>query len=192
MIGFTWLHWLTFSVLFLSTLSILTFSLFKLRGQVQLVSILVTLIFSIILSYISVIGLDKKTKKVRISKIANKRVLRTEEMIFTGMVTNVGGHTIETVKLEIKLINHGKATGRVKGTDFYKTNSLFDALFSSSSEKRKSRPGSLTYTFVVAKNFEPEENKRFKVRFKFPSYFKDVDYRFKLYNDYADQIVRGF
>ena len=113
-------------------------------------------------------------------------------MIFTGYVINDGSYKIGNVEIEIKLINLGKATGRVKGTDFYRTNSLFGNLFSSSSEKRKSRPGTLTYTFKIAENLEPEKRERFKVRFKFPAYFKDVDFRITLINDFASQTARWY
>ena len=192
MIGFTWLHWFTFGVLAFLFFGAIAFSLVRLRGQVQLVSISVAIIFTVILSYISLIAIDKKTKKAALSKVESKRVLRTEEMIYTGYVSNVGGYTIGVVKLEIKLINLGKATGRVQGTDFYRTNSLFGNLFSSSKEKMKSRPGTKNYTFTIANNLEPEKRQKFKVRFKFPAYFKDVDYRLKLINDHASQVDRSY
>lgn len=192
MIGFTWLHWLTFATLGLAFLGMIVFSLLKLRGQVQYVAIGVAVVFGLILSYISLIALDKKTKKSTLYKLENQRVLRTEEMVFTGYVINSGYHKIGNVELEIKLINLGKATGRVKGTNFYRTNSIFGDLFTSKSEKRKSRPGTRTYTFHIAQNLEPEKRKKFKVRFKFPAYFKDVDFRITLKNDYASQTARWY
>ncbi len=192
MSGFTWLHWLTFAVLGMAFVGMITFSLMRLKGQVQYVTIGVAVVFGLILSYISLIALDKKTKKSTLYKLENKRVLRTEEMIFTGYVINSGYHKIANVEMEIKLINLGKATGRVRGTDFYRTNSLFGDLFKSKSDKRKSRPGTRTYTFDIAQNLEPEKRKKFKVRFKFPPYFKDVDFRITLKNDYASQTARWY
>ena len=112
-------------------------------------------------------------------------------MIFKGYITNIGDHKIGKSKLEIKLINHGKALGHVKGSDYYQTNSLFGDLFSSKSDRKKSRPGTVVYDFTLTKGLMPGERRSFMVRFKFPSYFRDVDFRLKLFNDLAETTIKS-
>ena len=80
----------------------------------------VTLI-SAFLAAFSILIVDKYTKKVELFKVKNKRLLSTEQIIYTGFVKNTGNHTIGEVTFEIKLVNKGHATGNVKGGNFYKT-----------------------------------------------------------------------
>jgi len=190
MISLTWLHWITF--IFISLVSTILFVLsFKLKGQTRLVSILVLLLMTILAFFMAAISLDKKTKKANLTHVSNKRVLRSEEISFKGYVVNTGNYTIGKSKLEIKLINHGKAVGHVKGSDFYSTNSIFGDLFTSKSDRKKSRPGTIVKSFILAKKLLPGERRRFTVRFKFPSYFRDVDFRLKLFNDLAETTIRS-
>jgi hypothetical protein len=187
--GFTWLHWGVLGIIgFLFLIAL--FFILRLRGQTQLVAFIVLILFGGLTVFMSVISLDKATKKSTLTRVTNKRVLRTEEIIFKGYVVNTGKYPIAESKLEVKLINHGKSTGKVKGTDFYRTNSIFGSLFSSSGEKKKSRPSSLSYSFNIAKELKVGQRKRFSVRFKFPTYFKDVDFRFILHSDFASHTVK--
>lgn len=190
MTSFTWIHWfVTIGVGSISTvLLILTF---KLKGQVRWVSWLILFLMTALILSMGYISLDKNTKKATLSQVENRRILRTEEISFSGYVLNSGDYRIGTVKLEIKLINRGKAMGNVKGSDFYRTNSIFGDLFRSKSDIKKARPSTVDYKFVVAKDLLAGERRKFMVRFKFPSYFRDVSFRLKLHNDLAEQTVRS-
>lgn len=190
MTSFTWIHWLV--TIGVGTISVVLFVLsLKLRGQVRFVSWLILFLLTTLVLSMAYISLDKNTKKATLLKVENKRILRTEEISFKGYVINNGDYKIGTVALEIKLINRGKATGTVKGSDFYRTNSIFGDLFRSKSDRKKIRPGMVDHKFVLAKELLPGERRRFMVRFKFPSYFRDVSFRLKLHNDFAEQTVRS-
>ena len=189
MIGFTWLHWMTLGIVSVIALILLVFSL-RLKGQTQLIAVIVILLVSSMIAFVSIISLDKVTKKATITKLTNKRVLRTEEISFSGYIINQGEYTIGKSTLTIKLINHGKATGRVKGTDFYRTNSIFGDLFTNKKDRRKDRPHNLSYEFVIAKGLQAGQRLPFTVKLKFPAYFKDVDFRITLQSDLTETKVR--
>jgi hypothetical protein len=77
------------------------------------------------------------------------------------------------VTFEIKLVNKGHVTGNVKGGNFYKPSGFLD-FFSSGMGIKKSKPQTITKTFIVAKNLEPGEVKVFRVHFPYPGYFRNV------------------
>jgi len=130
----------------------------------------VTLI-SVMLAFFSIMVIDKYTKKVELYKFKNKRLLSTEQIVYTGTVKNTGNHMIGTVTLEIKLVNKGHATGNVKGGNFYKTSSFFD-FFGGLNINYK--PQTVIKEFVVATNLKPGTAKAFRVYFDFPPYFRSV------------------
>ncbi len=181
---FTIFHWISTIVIAALFFGLFLLTVAKLKGQFRLVGILVILIVAPTVEFMAVISLDKKTKIATLERFENKRVLRTEEIVFTGYVVNRGEYTIGTSTLEIKLINHGHATGRVSGTSFYRPNSFWETFFGSDSakEKNKERPGTLLKSIVVAKDLPAGERRKFKVRFKYPSYFRDVAILTKLSN----------
>ena len=129
----------------------------------------VTLI-SALLAGFSVVVVDKYTKKVTLAKLKNKRLLSTEQIIYTGVVKNEGEFPIGKVKLEIKLVNKGHATGNVKGGNFYKSTGFFD-FFSSGLGIDKSKPQTVTKVFVVATKLKAGESRPFRLHFRYPPYF---------------------
>ncbi len=139
----------------------------KLGFQMLLSITLVT----VLLSVTSVFIVDKYTKEVKLYKMKNKRLLSTEKIIYTGIVKNEGHYTIGEVKVKIKLVNKGHATGNVKGGNFYKPSGIAD-FFSGSGKLFK--PQSITKEFVVAKNLKAGNAKSFRVYFDYPPYFRSV------------------
>ncbi len=135
----------------------------------------VTLITALIGGF-SIVVVDKYTKVVKLYKMKNKRLLSTEQIIYTGIVKNEGNHKIGKVTFEIKLVNKGHATGNVKGGNFYKASGIagfFENIFSSGST-RKNKIQSLTKEFVVATNLKPGAAKSFRVYFRFPPHFRSM------------------
>ena len=134
------------------------------------------MIFSVVLvtslaTFLAITVIDKYTKKVGVYKLKNKRLLSTEQIIYTGLVKNEGNHEIGKVYLEIKLVNKGHVTGTVKGTSFYETSDFWDFLGGMNKVKK---PQSIKKEFVVAKNLEPGQVKSFRVYFRYPSHFRSV------------------
>ena len=132
-----------------------------------------TTLISLLLAFFSIMVVDKYTKKVEIVKIKNKRLLSTEQIVYSGIIKNTGNHMIGKVTIEIKLVNKGHATGNVKGGNFYKA-SGFLSFFESGMGMSKSKPQSITKTFIIARNLKAGAAKRFRVHFRYPGYFRSV------------------
>lgn len=132
-----------------------------------------TTLVSALLAFFSVIVIDKYTKKVEVVKIKNKRLLSTEQIVYSGMIKNVGNFPIGKVTIEIKLVNKGHATGNVKGGNFYKPSGFF-SFFEGGMDLIKTKPQSIKKTFVIATNMKAGTAKRFRVHFKYPGYFRSV------------------
>ncbi len=139
--------------------------------------IILPMIFSIVLiviliASITLVALDKYTKKVVLMDVENHRILTTEKIVYTGIVKNIGNYTIGTVSFEIKLVNKGHATGNVKAGSFYKPSGFSD--FFSSGENALYQPQTITKKFVVATDLKPNRSEEFRVIFSYPPYFHDV------------------
>jgi len=131
-----------------------------------------TTVISIFLAVFSVLVVDKYTKKASLYKLKNKRLLNIEKIVYTGIVKNEGKFTIGKVKLEVKLVNKGHATGNVKGGNFYKPSGFLD--FFNGANNGKYKPQTIKKEVVVAKNLKPGEIKRFRFYFAYPGYFRNV------------------
>jgi len=140
-----------------------------------------SLLISILLGFLSVVVIDKYTKKAEIFELKNYRILSNESIVYTGFVRNVGNYTIKTVKLEIKLVNHGHVYGHMNGTDFYKPKGFFAFFFTPSDNEKESKPQTVIHTFIVAKDLAPNKVKYFHVSFPYPPYFSGTSQYTKIY-----------
>lgn len=131
-----------------------------------------SVLISALLGFFSIMVVDKYTKEVEVVKIKNKRLLSTEQIVYSGIIKNVGNHKIGTVTLEIKLVNKGHATGNVKGGNFYKASGFLN--FFKGMGVDRSKPQSITKEFIVAKNLKAGAAKQFRVYFRYPGYFRSV------------------
>ena len=131
----------------------------------------VTLVVGVFAAF-STLVVDKYTKKVKLYKMENKRLLSIEKIIYTGIVKNEGNYKIGKVTFEIKLVNKGHVTGNVKAGSFFSPSGIVD--FFGSGSARRYKPQSITKEFVVAKNLKPGKSKSFRVHFDYPPYFKSV------------------
>lgn len=181
---FTTLHWM-FTVVSVVVFIIGFYFGIRLKGQMRTVALAVLILGMGAIYGVGMLSLDKNTKKAELVQFENKRVLRDESIIFSGAVVNTGNYMIGKVTLEIKLVNHASATSRLKGEDFYQTNAIFGNLFNFGGDttvKQKSRPGSITESFVVATNLAPGERVTFSYRMPFPTYFSNIRMHTKLFN----------
>lgn len=178
---FTVYHWMLVGVFALIYFVGVFFALRSLKGQFLMVALVVLSLFIPAMVLMGSLSLDKNLKKAKLIKFENRRLLRTESILFSGYVGNTGDYKIGTVTLHIKLINHGMAVGSVKGSDFYQPNSFWDTLLSiGSSKKGKARPNTIEIEKVIAVDLDSKMSKEFRFTQKFPSYFKDVMIREKL------------
>jgi len=129
-------------------------------------------LISILLATFGIIAVDKYTKKVKLYKLKNKRLLSVEKIVYTGIVKNEGNFDIGEVTLKIKIVNKGHAIGHMKGNSYFKSSGFFD--FFSSGTNTLYKTNTITKEFVVAKNLKPGRAKSFRVYFTFPPYFRSV------------------
>lgn len=123
----------------------------------------------------SIFSIDKYTKIVKLYKLDNKRLLSTEQIVYTGIVKNEGNYEIGEVTIEIKLVNNGFTGGNIKAGSFFSPSGFFD-FFSSkpSGMSGNVKPQTIIKEFIVAKNLKPGESRPFSVYFDYPPYFRDV------------------
>jgi len=119
----------------------------------------------------SVVVVDKYTKKVKLYKLKDRRLLSIEKIRYSGVVKNEGNYNIGKVTFKIKLVNKGHVTGNVKAGSFFRPSGIIE-FFSGSNVLYK--PQTIIKKFVVAKNLKPGESKPFSVYFDYPPYFRNV------------------
>lgn len=166
-------HYIFLGIAFLLFLIGLISSLRQEKKKLVIPMLISTTLISVLLGFFSILVVDKYTKKVEVIKIKNKRLLSTEQIVYSGIIKNTGNHKIGKVTLEIKLVNKGHATGNVKGGNFYKA-SGFLSFFQSGMGMEKSKPQSVTKKFIVATNLKAGAAKQFRVHFRYPGYFRSV------------------
>ncbi len=165
-------HFITFGVIFLIFVAGAIGAMKQDETKIKLGMFISISIVSLFLAGFSVIVVDKYTKFVTLHKLKNKRLLSTEQIVYTGIVRNEGKHKIGRVTFELKLVNRGHATGNVKGGNFYKASGFSD--FFTSGFNKVSKPQSIVKEFVVARNLKPGSSKAFRVHFRYPPYFRST------------------
>lgn len=176
---FNYWHYITLGVI-LSIFIALVVVAFRQENRKLLVQVIISAsLICIVMAGFGIVAVDKYTKKVKLYKLKNKRLLSTEKIIYSGIVKNEGNHKIGKVVFEIKLVNKGHATGNVKAGSFYKPSGWSD--FFSGGSNRSNKPQQMTKEFVVANNLKPGEAKAFRVYFDYPPYFRSVSHFSKLY-----------
>ena len=172
-------HYLVLTVIFLIFVGGVLASLNQESQKMKYSMLFSVSLISLFLAIFSLFVVDKYTKKVQLEKLHNRRLLSTEEISYSGIVKNVGRYPIGHVTFHIKLVNHGNATGTVKGTNFYKP-SGFKAFFTEGLNMRD-KPQTVEKDFVVARDLKPGEIERFRVYFKYPPYFSQTAQFAKVY-----------
>lgn len=168
---FTIWHYIALLIGFIIFVLTIILALREKRPNIRTSIIVSSLLVNTILAFIILMALDKYTKKAEVFNLNNYRLLQTEQIVFTGMVKNIGNYTIGTVELEIKLVNNQHTTNHIKGTNFYKSSGFLD-MFNTSSKNYQ--PQTLIETSIIAENLKPGETRRFRVVLDYPPYFKGV------------------
>ena len=169
---FNYWHFIVFALITFIFLGGVVSSLKQSEKKLIIPMLISVTLVSSLLAVFSVIVVDKYTKLPKLYKLKNKRLLSTEQIVYTGIVKNEGNHKIGKVIVEIKLVNKGHATGNVKGGNFYKSSGFFD--FFSGGYNLHTKPQTITKEFVAARNLGPGEAKSFRIYFKYPPYFRNT------------------
>ncbi|SFV51522.1 hypothetical protein MNB_SM-4-552 [hydrothermal vent metagenome] len=165
-------HFITFGVIFLLFIAGTIGAMKQDETKIKLGMFISISIVCLFLAGFSVLVVDKYTKVVKLHKLKNKRLLSTEQIVYSGIVRNEGKHKIGKVTFEIKLVNRGHATGNVKGGNFYKASGFLD--FFTSGFNKVNKPQSIVKEFVVARNLKPGTSAPFRVYFRYPPYFRST------------------
>jgi hypothetical protein len=166
-------HYISLGLILIMFIGGIVASLKQKDTKMQLSMLFSVTLISVFLAVLSIFVVDKYTKKVALSKLKNKRILVTEQIIYSGFVTNTGKYPIGKVTFSVKLVNRGHATGNVKGGNFYKPSGFF-SFFTEGFNMGKSKPQTVEKEFIVAKNLKPGQAKYFRVYFGYPPYFSST------------------
>jgi len=169
---FNYWHYFVLAIVFLIFVIGVIVALKQERKKLILPIMISNVLFSLLIGVFSIFIVDKYTKHVEIYNVKNKRLLSTEQIVYTGRVKNSGKFTVGEVIVEIKLVNKGHATGNVKGGSYFKSSGFFD--FFSGGTGMLYKPQTITKEFVVAKNLKPGTARSFRVYFDYPPYFRSV------------------
>ena len=165
-------HFITFGVIFIIFIAGAIGALKQDDVKIKAGMFTAVTIVSLFMAGFSLMVVDKYTKVVKLHKLKNKRLLSTEQIVYSGIVRNEGKHKIGKVTFEIKLVNRGHATGNVKGGNFYKSSGFFD--FFTSGFNKMHKPQSVTKEFTVATNLKAGTSQAFRVYFRYPPYFRST------------------
>jgi len=165
-------HYVVFFVIFL-IFSAGVIGAIKQKNKKMMFGMLISIsIISIFLVVFSVVVVDKYTKIVKLYKLKNKRLLSTEQIVYTGTVKNEGNYKIGKVTFEIKLVNKGHVSGNVKAGNFYKASGFLN--FFKGGYNLNFKPQTVIKKFVVAKNLKAGAAQNFRVYFRYPPYFRST------------------
>lgn len=165
-------HYLALAIGVLIFVLTVILAFYEKRSNIRNSIIFSSVLVNAVIGFVIMMAIDKYTKKAEVFNLQNHRLLQTEQIVFTGVVSNVGNYTIGKVELEIKLVNKGHVSGNVKAGTFYKPSGFSDFFGGMSSNTYQ--PQTLIETPVIAENLQPGESRKFRVAFDYPPYFKGV------------------
>lgn len=124
----------------------------------------------ILFAVMAMFVVDRYTKSAVLEKVTNERVLRSESIVFRGVVRNTGIASIANCDIVIKLINNPTNKDDLKGSTLFRPTgwSLFSWL---NSEKKDDRPNAIEHKISIAKNLKTKEARNFYVSMPYPPYF---------------------
>jgi len=100
----TILHWLSLLFFFILFILLVFLSRNEKRRNIFWSMVFASFLVTFGGAILTIFVLDKYTKKGKLKSITSHRILRTEEIVFRGKVTNVGKFKIGQCKLSIKMI----------------------------------------------------------------------------------------
>ena len=166
---FTIVHFI-FLVIFILVFAMLVILSQKEKNPKTRLSLIIVSFVIVLMGFVvSVLILDKYTKKGKLLKYTTKRDYNHEAVIIRGAIKNQGKFKIAYCTLDIKIVNK---VIRKKGSVFkYKTSSVGD-MFKSKGYKKNFLQTSVT----AVKNLKPKLTKSFNVSVKIPSSFQNPRY----------------
>jgi len=175
---FTIIHWLdiAFFVILFIALSLLS-------AQAKKTSVIISGIFASFLvttfgAVLSIIIIEKYTKKAQMVKVTERRILFNETMFIKGYIKNVGKFPINYCTVSIKLINNDRKHFQ-KGT-FFKSGGL--NIFGDK-DKKLAKPNTVKKekVFTFKPPLKPAYREPFSIVLPYPGYFRNTMIIKKIY-----------
>ncbi len=173
MMYMTVIHWIVAAVFLLIFLVLTLLAAREKNVKTMLSMIFASFLLTVTATVISLIVLDKYTKKAKIVTYKTQRDFVHESVIVRGVIQNVGSYMIGYCTLEVRVSNNPRG-GRASSY-FTPTKSL-DFMGSVGN-----RVSSVTVEEDIAENLAPGEKKKFYTSVRFPSYFENPKYTLKLH-----------
>jgi len=169
MMYLTMIHWIFIVIFILIFLLLVVLSQKEQNKKTRMTLVILSFVVSVIGLIVSLLILDKYTKKAKIVNYTTQRNYNKESVTIRGTIKNIGKFPISYCTMDIKIVN--KVTHK-KGTKFmYKTSSITD-MFKSKGYKKNFLQDSAR----AVKNLKPRLSKSFKVSIKIPSHFQNPKY----------------
>jgi len=169
MMHFTVIHWIMIVVFILFFLLLVVLSQKESNKKTRVTLIIFSFIISVIGAVVSLLILDKYTKKAKITNYTTQRNYNKESVTIRGSIKNIGKFYIGYCTLDIRIVN--KVVHK-KGTKFmYKTSSVGD-MFKSKGYKKNF----LKTSIKAVEDLKPKLTKSFKISVKIPPHFQNPRY----------------
>lgn len=117
-------------------------------------------------------GIDENVYRVEISNLNEERYYQSEQILFTGIVRNVGNYPVANVVAVVKLSN-SRSGNEAKATQFSQPGA-FAELFEG--DNPKFRPQSISEEHIIADYLKPGSSKTFRIMMDYPPHFKRSAY----------------
>ena len=173
MMHFTILHWIVVAIFVLLFLVLSLLSLREKKTKTVLTMIFSSLLLTVAAAVISLIVLDKYTKKAKILTYTTQHDLARESVIVRGIIQNTGSHEIGYCNLEVRVSRNPRGS---RVSSYFTPTKSFDFL-----SKKGGKTNSVTVEEEIAQNLKPGEKKKFYLSVRFPTYFEDPKYFLKLH-----------
>lgn len=176
MIHMTMLHWIVVVAFFMVFLILTILSLKEKVAKTRTSMIFSSFLLVSVGIGFSLFALDKYTKKGKLIAVSQQRDYRTKNIIIKGKVKNIGNFKIGYCNVEVRMLNDlSSKKGRL--ISYFKPSKSLDGLFGS----KEIKGNIVLQEFKVIKNLGKNNTQSFKVSMKYPSYFKNPTYKYKLY-----------
>ena len=169
MMHLTVVHWIMIVVFILIFILLAVLAQKEPNKKTRISLVILSFIISLIGALVSLLILDKYTKKAKIINYSTQRNYNKESVTIRGKIKNIGKFYIGYCTMDIKIVN--KVVHK-KGTKFmYKTSSVGD-MFKSKGYKKNF----LKTSVKAVEDLKPKLTKNFKVSVKIPSHFQNPRY----------------
>ena len=169
MMYFTAIHWIMVFIFILVFILLVVLVQKEPNKKTRVSLMIVSFIVAFVGMLVSLLILDKYTKKAKILNYTTQRNYNKESVTIRGTIKNIGKFKISYCTLDIKVVN--KVIHK-KGTKFmYKTSSVGD-MFKSRGYKKNFLQDSIR----AVEDLKPRLSKSFSKSIKLPSHFQNPKY----------------